>query len=246
MPEEPAKQTPDAAKPVVTKETTVTKEATVETAPTDASQKTSGLAVASLVLTFFIPLIGLILGIVALSSIKKSGEGGRGLAKAAIIISSIFIFLYIVIFGSVIYAFQRAAKDSGVNLNSGGVSVTGKDGESASFGSDAKVPDGFPSDVPIYEPSDIIASAKTAKNTYTVSLLTVDSISKVRDYYSTQLAKEGWKSGESNGQLNFASGSIATFTKGSQTLGVLIAADKNSSDGKTSVTLTVVPTDSTN
>jgi hypothetical protein len=61
---------------------------------------TSGLAIASLILGicgFFCvtPFIGLGLGIGALSKISKTGQGGRGLAIAGIILSSAWILLIV-------------------------------------------------------------------------------------------------------------------------------------------------------
>lgn len=57
---------------------------------------TPGTAIAAIICAFFIPLLGLILGLVARSEIKNSkGEkGGDGLANAAIVFSSIFMILY--------------------------------------------------------------------------------------------------------------------------------------------------------
>ncbi|MCZ4119943.1 DUF4190 domain-containing protein [Streptomyces sp. H39-S7] len=51
---------------------------------------TNGVAIASLVLALAcLPLVGLITGLVALSKIRRSGEGGRGLAIAGITIDSL-------------------------------------------------------------------------------------------------------------------------------------------------------------
>lgn len=47
---------------------------------------TNGLAIASLIVVFFSSIIGLILGHVALHQINRTGEQGRGLALAAVII----------------------------------------------------------------------------------------------------------------------------------------------------------------
>lgn len=62
-----------------------------------APQKTNGLAIASLVSSFFISILGIILGFVALNQIKKSGEDGRGLALAGIIIGFVAIGITILI-----------------------------------------------------------------------------------------------------------------------------------------------------
>jgi hypothetical protein len=52
----------------------------------------SGMAVAALVLAFFFPVVGLILGYVAKSEIRNSGgtKGGDGMATAAIALGWIF------------------------------------------------------------------------------------------------------------------------------------------------------------
>lgn len=51
-----------------------------------ASSKTNVLAIVSLVSAFFISLVAIITGHIALSQIKKTGEQGRGLAIAGLII----------------------------------------------------------------------------------------------------------------------------------------------------------------
>ncbi|KRC51108.1 hypothetical protein ASE16_09260 [Leifsonia sp. Root227] len=44
------------------------------------------MAIVAFILAFFVNIVGIILGFVALSQIKKTGEQGRGLAIAAVII----------------------------------------------------------------------------------------------------------------------------------------------------------------
>lgn len=206
------------------------------------TKKTSGLAIAALILAFFIPIVGFILGIVALSSIKKNKEGGHGIAIAAIIISVVIMLLSLLaIFGFVI-AVNKAAKDSGVSVNGSSVSVTNKDGESASFGNDVSLPSGFPSDVPIYEPSQTKGALKTGQDAYSAVLATDDSFTKVDDFYKSQLASKGWKSGEGTGEFSSDNGKLATYVKGDRTLGVLIATSTTGGKTQTSVTLTVGPT----
>lgn len=75
-------------------------------APGSAGPATNGFAVASLVLsllgllTGITALVGIALGFVALSQIKRTGQGGRGLAIAGIIIG--FVILALTIIGIVI------------------------------------------------------------------------------------------------------------------------------------------------
>lgn len=61
-------------------------------------QRTNGLAIAAFVLAFFFSLLGLILGYVARSQIRESGEGGAGLALAAIIIGWVSIGIVALVF----------------------------------------------------------------------------------------------------------------------------------------------------
>jgi len=64
---------------------------------TNATQKsTNGLAIAGFVCSFFFQILGLIFSIIGLVQIKKTGENGKGLAIAGIIISSVVIFITII------------------------------------------------------------------------------------------------------------------------------------------------------
>jgi peptidyl-prolyl cis-trans isomerase B (cyclophilin B) len=51
------------------------------------------MAIASLVCSFLCSILGLIFGIVALNQIKRTGEGGHGLAVAGIVISVVGMVL---------------------------------------------------------------------------------------------------------------------------------------------------------
>ncbi len=54
--------------------------------PSGSSAHTNGLALASIIVVFFSSVVGLILGHVALSQIRRTGEQGHGMALAAVII----------------------------------------------------------------------------------------------------------------------------------------------------------------
>ena len=63
------------------------------------ARKTNVLAIVALVLSILsFNIIAVILGIIALSQIKKTGESGRGLAIAGIIIGAIGVIFWIIIF----------------------------------------------------------------------------------------------------------------------------------------------------
>ena len=68
--------------------------------------KTNTLAIVSLVLAFFISLGAIICGHIALSQIKKTGENGRGLAMAGLILGYVGLVLgFIVIVFSIVFPF---------------------------------------------------------------------------------------------------------------------------------------------
>ncbi|MGN6324387.1 DUF4190 domain-containing protein [Pseudolysinimonas sp.] len=71
--------------------------------PAAASDKWNVLAIVGFVGTFIIPLAGLIISAIALNQIKTTGERGRGLALAGLILSIIyFVILIIVIIAAVV------------------------------------------------------------------------------------------------------------------------------------------------
>lgn len=55
-------------------------------APQGTGKRTNVLAIVGLILAIFFPIVGAIVGHVALSQIKKTGEEGRGIALAAVIV----------------------------------------------------------------------------------------------------------------------------------------------------------------
>jgi peptidyl-prolyl cis-trans isomerase B (cyclophilin B) len=59
---------------------------------------TNGMAIASLVCAFVCTPLGLIFGFVALSQIGKTGQSGRGLAIAGIVVSVLSIVAVIALF----------------------------------------------------------------------------------------------------------------------------------------------------
>ncbi|MFP5218210.1 MAG: DUF4190 domain-containing protein [Actinomycetes bacterium] len=63
-------------------------------------QGTNGLAIASLVTAFLCSPVGIVLGFVAKSQIKKTGQSGDGLATAGIAISIAFIVLNLLLISS--------------------------------------------------------------------------------------------------------------------------------------------------
>jgi peptidyl-prolyl cis-trans isomerase B (cyclophilin B) len=80
-------------------------------------QKTNVLAIIALILGIVVPIGGIICGPIALSQIKKTGENGRGLALAGLIIGIVFTLLGII--ATIAYVALIAAA-----VNSGQFSTT--------------------------------------------------------------------------------------------------------------------------
>lgn len=75
-------------------------------------KKTNSLSVVGLIFAFLIPLLGFILSIVSLNQIKKNNEGGKGLAVAGIVLSSIFMFIGLILIFSLAAGINNATKNS--------------------------------------------------------------------------------------------------------------------------------------
>lgn len=67
------------------------------------------MSIVAFILAFFVSVVGIILGFVALSQIKRTGEQGRGLALAAVIIGFVEVAIGILISIIVLIAIGIAA-----------------------------------------------------------------------------------------------------------------------------------------
>jgi len=84
--------------------------------PYAAAPTTNTLAIVALIAAFFVPLAAVICGHLALSQIKRTGQGGRSLALAGTIIGYCFIGLSILV--GIIYAVVIVAAVSSGNYSS--------------------------------------------------------------------------------------------------------------------------------
>lgn len=69
------------------------------TTGTGIARRTSTLAILSLVASVVASVVGIVLGILALVQIRRTGEAGRGLAIAAIIIGILVTGYFVLSFG---------------------------------------------------------------------------------------------------------------------------------------------------
>lgn len=79
--------------------------------PYPAPQPTNGMAIASLICAFVFAPLGIVFGHISLSQIKKSGEEGRGLAIAGLVISYLVTVLSIVVVIASIVFFTWMARE---------------------------------------------------------------------------------------------------------------------------------------
>ena len=62
----------------------------------EEEQKYSGMAIAGFILSFFVPILGVIFSIIGLNQCKNEGRKGHGLAVAGIVISIVFFVINLV------------------------------------------------------------------------------------------------------------------------------------------------------
>ena len=60
-------------------------------------QRTNGFAIAGFVLSFFVPILGIIFSAIALKQISDRGEGGKGLAIAGLVLSIVWICVALIL-----------------------------------------------------------------------------------------------------------------------------------------------------
>ncbi len=143
------------------------------------------------------------------------------------------------LFGNATKGIKVTGTDDG-----GAVTIKSDNGQStATYGSDAAIPDGFPSDVPIYEPSTTVYATKTDDKHYSVALKTADTTDKVFAYYRDELTKQGWTSTH---ESSYTGGNILLYKKGDRSLSLSVSTQENEEVEKTFVNLSITEKTPTN
>jgi hypothetical protein len=120
----------------------------------------------------------------------------RGWTRAAAVGACLLVVLAAA--GCRTAAKQTIEQATGVKVEDDGGSVTVKTDEGeATVKSGAKLPEGFPESVPVYEGTIESGSSVVsgAGRTFAVVVLTEDGLDDVKDYYLKQLPVKGWKVG---------------------------------------------------
>ena len=75
---------------------TSTKEEKITVVETSSGQTSNGMATAGFILSFFVPVLGLIFSIIGLNRANQMNGAGRGMAKAGLILSIIWLVLEVI------------------------------------------------------------------------------------------------------------------------------------------------------
>lgn len=136
---------------------------------------------------------------------------------------------------------QKAAESAtGVKVNQNGksVTITGKNGTASISGTEGKLPQDLPSDVPVYAGTvKSSATVSTGQGTnYTFTVETSDDVATVQGWYKDKLTSNGWTV---TGAVTGGSDSAMVSAKQGETKNIVVTVGKNSSDGKTAITAIV-------
>jgi hypothetical protein len=81
------------------------------------AQRTNTLAIVALILGIVVPIGGIICGPIALGQIKRTGEGGRGLAMAGLIIGIVLVLVGVIITIAYVALIAAAASQGAFNTS---------------------------------------------------------------------------------------------------------------------------------
>jgi hypothetical protein len=115
--------------------------------------------------------------------------------------------------------------------NQGKIKIKTKNGESNIVYGNNKLADGFPKDIPIYQPSTVqMSQIMESGKTIMASLTADDDAEKVLQFYKKALPEAGWKV---SGEMTMGSTALIQGEKGEKELNVSV----NKEQGKTVISL---------
>lgn len=129
--------------------------------------------------------------------------------------------------------------DIDTDTENGKFEIKDDEGSSFSFGSESKLPDDFPTDVPVYSGAKVASSSrindsKSGELSFLVVLSTPDDAKKVMAFYNDKLKGNGWAI---EATYDSTYGSSVTASKSERSLAVYIYENKQ--EKSTSVSLTL-------
>ena len=152
---------------------------------------------------------------------------------------ALVVVLAFALTGCQLIAQKAVEQATGVKVDKNGdsVTITGKNGETASVAK-GKVPDGWPTDVPVYTGTVTMGNKMDTggKTAFLVTLETPDAPKAVADWYEQQLTSQGWtKTDRNDANAGGKDVSILVAEKGTQR----VAVSASTGEGKTVVTVNV-------
>ncbi len=154
---------------------------------------------------------------------------------------------------------SQGVQVSGNPLSGGSYTVTGKDGQTVTVntngqgsynmtdekgntynvGAGAKLPDGFPSSVPLYTNATVASSATSdqgGKTAYTVTFMSKDAFADIATFYKRSLSENGWKTLQ---DVNLSS-EYSMFAAENGTLRVTAMVQGGAENKETTIAVTVI------
>jgi hypothetical protein len=136
----------------------------------------------------------------------------------------------------------EGATGNKVDINGDKVSVQAEDGTKVEVGGEQKLPEGFPTEVPIYAGAKIVGSTTAAggesQTSYTVSYLAPDEMAVVARWYTSKLKSGGWKSVMT---AQTGDGAIMASERGDLTVNVSVNPSSTEKGFRTQVVVVVGP-----
>ena len=77
--------------------TSTKEEQTTTVVENESGQTSNGMATAGFILSFFVPVLGLIFSIIGLNKANQLNGAGRGMAKAGLILSIVWLVLEVIV-----------------------------------------------------------------------------------------------------------------------------------------------------
>lgn len=173
------------------------------------------------------------------SSSPKSGSNNKVIIIVAVVIGIFVVLGITAFFGTKLFTEKAAEKaieqttGGKVDVEKGGDKVTIETDEGKATIGKNEIPDSFPSDVSVYSGAEITATTETASGVM-ISLKTSDSVSKVFDFYKSDLTSNKWTQ---TSAATYAETATITAEKGGKMVSVIIGTD--TTDNKTTLMISV-------
>lgn len=167
---------------------------------------------------------------------NTSGGSNNKALKIVLIVVGVLILLGVLaaiaiglLFNKVADEVSDAANDVQVETNGGDTSDNSTDN---SFSMQTELPDGFPQEIPVFDPAEVISSSSHTQDNasgYSATWSTQAGAQEVSDFYQRSLSENGWQTTSTSSSGNRSS-YIAEHENGLR-LSVIISAPRDDESG---------------